>query len=99
MLIATHAGAAMVEVTEQSPTDVKLAFIDTGQMTLPASVVKRYTTLLDTLNGRCTEDRTLIADMAVRATELIKKDSGQVVKVRTILEQMVAATRGSHPQN
>lgn len=83
-----------IVVTKESPVEAKLALIDTGSAAVQTSLVRRYATLLDTLAGRCDEDRTMVSDMAVRSTEMIKEQSGRQVKVRTILEETVAATVG-----
>lgn len=94
LFTAPHALGAQVEVTDNSPPEVQLAFIDTNRNPVPDRLVEVYEGLLDTLETRCVEGRTKVADMAVRATQLIERDYGSDVSTRRFLEELDAATQG-----
>ncbi len=75
VLLSSRPSAAQeIRVTENSPPEVLLAFIDTNQMTLPADLVRQYASLLNRLDARCEEERKLIGDKAVKATQILKED-------------------------
>ena len=74
LLSSSTSAAQEVRVTENSPPEVLLAFIDTNQMTLPADLVRQYASLLNRLDARCEEERKLIGDQAVKATQILKED-------------------------
>lgn len=94
LFAAPHALGAQVEVTDNSPPEVQLVFIDTNRNPVPDRLVDVYAGLLDTLEARCVEDRRKVADMAVRATQLIERDYGRDVSTRRYLEELDAATQG-----
>lgn len=94
LLPISSVAAQSVSVTDNSPPEVLLAFIDTNQNPVPQRLVNQYADLLDTLNPRCTERRSMISDMAVRATQLLEDDYGTSVSVRFFLRQLRDATEG-----
>jgi hypothetical protein len=87
-------------VTESEPvvsaqnTETLLARIDSNERTPSTTVVRRYGRLLDRLDLRCTEERSMLGDMAVRATQLVNEESGNSVTVLEVLEGVLYATQG-----
>ena len=87
-------------VTESEPvvsaqnTETLLARIDSNERTPSTTVVRRYGRLLDRLDLRCTEERSMLGDMAVRATQLVNEESGNSVTVLEVLEGVISATQG-----
>lgn len=74
-----------------------LARIDLGERSPSSQQVQPYRRLLGTLEGRCTEERTMIGDMATRATQLIEENYDRSVTTRRVLEELESATRGLAP--
>ena len=66
--------AQTVTLTNNSPPEVTLLFLDTGEREFPAGQVRPYTNLLDALDARCEQDRTMISDQSVMATRIIEQD-------------------------
>jgi len=67
-------GPPLVTLTNNSPPEVTLLFLDTGEREFPAGQVRLYTNLLDALDARCEQDRTMISDQSVMATRIIEQD-------------------------
>ena len=78
--------AQTARVTSRSSVDMQAAMIDQGSPVVPPIVVARYTSVLDRLDRQCSQDRTMISDMAVRATQFIRDDYGVDVKVLAMLQ-------------
>ena len=93
-LLLTLLTVLLVSPVETQSTEALLAQIDENGRTPSAAAVRRYGRLLDTLDSRCTDRRSMLGDMAVRATQLVKEDSGKTVKVLEVLEGMVEGTAG-----
>ena len=66
--------AQTVTVTNNSPPEVILLFLDTGKREFPLGQVRLYTNLLDALDARCVQDRTRISDYSITATRTIEQD-------------------------
>ncbi len=64
----------LVTFTNDSPPEVILLFLDTGKREFPLGQVRLYTNLLDALDARCEQDRTMISDQSVMATRIIEQD-------------------------
>jgi hypothetical protein len=73
--------------------EFKLASIDAGHRNLDDADVKPYNRALNAAEGKCTEDRQLIGDMAVRATELAAGDGVEV----SVLEMLTGMDEGVPP--
>ncbi len=84
--------AQRVTVTSRSSVDMQAAMIDQGSPVVPTIVVARYTSVLDRLDRRCSQGRTMISDMAVRATQFVRDDYGVDVKVLAMLRGLDRAT-------
>jgi len=67
-------GPPLVTLTNSSPPEVTLLFLDTGRREFPPGQVGLYTNLLDALDARCVQDRTMISDQSVMATRIIEQD-------------------------
>ena len=74
VLVPRLGGAQTVTVTNDSPPEVILLFLDTGKREFPLGQVRLYTNLLDALDARCEQDRTMISDQSVMATRIIEQD-------------------------
>ena len=67
-------GPPLVTLTDNSPPEVTLLFLDTGRREFPPGQVGLYTDLLDALDARCEQDRTMISDQSVRATQILEQE-------------------------
>ena len=74
VLVPRLGEAQTVTVTNNSPPEVILLFLDTGEREFPAGQVRLYTNLLDALDARCVQDRTRISDYSITATRTIEQD-------------------------
>ncbi len=81
-----------VRVDEGSPMEVTLASIDQHSPVVSRQLVGRYAALLDRLNGRCPESRTMIGDMAARTKELVASNYGRDVTIMKVLQEVDVAT-------
>ncbi len=86
LISASTLSGQNVTVTDSSPIEAKLAGIDRGSIVVPQSVVREYGRLLDRAHGRCTQSRTFVADMVVKATQILKKDYNKTFTIREILQ-------------
>lgn len=84
--------ARTVTATSRSSVDMQAAMIDQGSPVVPTIVVARYTSVLDRLDRRCSQNRTMISDMAVQATQFIRDDFGGDVKILAMLQGLDRAT-------
>ena len=94
VVLALCSVAGLEPVVSAQNTETLLARIDSNERTPSTTVVRRYGRLLDRLDLRCTDGRSMLGDMAVRATQLVKEDSGKTVKILEVLEVMVEGTVG-----
>ena len=70
----------------EDDAEYKLAVIDAGGfVATDDSSIDQYAALLDSLDAKCEEDRTLIGDQGVRATQLLA-DEGISVSILEALE-------------
>jgi hypothetical protein len=95
----TDTGTSTPLQTAPQPTgtatvEENLARIDLQVRSPSADQVQPYRRLLNTLEGRCTEERTLIGDMATRSTQLFEENYSRKVTTRHVLEELEVATRG-----
>lgn len=87
-----------IEVRDNSPPAVLLAFIDTNQDPVPRSLEAVYDDLLDSTDSNCPEGRQKISDMAVKTTQFLEEDYGKDVSARRVLEELKAASEGGSPR-
>ena len=81
-----------VRVDEGSPMEATLASIDQRSPVVSRQLVSRYAALLDRLNGRCPESRTMVGDMAARTKELVASNYGRDVTILKVLQELDVAT-------
>ena len=87
-------GPPRVTVTTSSPPEVLLPFIDTGQRQIAPGLIRLYSGLLDQLDDRCVQDRTMISDQSVRATQIIEQEARPKVSNESFLKEWLEAVRG-----
>lgn len=85
--------AQAVHVTSSSPIEAKLAVIDAGSAIVQQSTIRAYGRLLDRADAKCPERRTMVADMAVKGTQLLAKE-GESVSVREMLSAINESLEG-----
>lgn len=83
-----------VPVTENAAPEVQLAFIDSNQNPVPNRLVAQYASLLNTLERRCEQDRRMVSDMTVQATQSLEEDYGKDFSNLSFLRQLRDATEG-----
>jgi hypothetical protein len=92
MIIAILAGCsdgtAGMEVTNSSPPEAKLAAIDLGTRRVPPDTIATYASVLDRLQGKCTEPRDRIGDFAVVGVDQLKEEKGMEVTIYRFLRMM-----------
>jgi len=72
------------------PLSAQLASIDRGEL-VAADAAGEYEAALNDLEGRCTEPRQRIGDMAVKAREMILEKSGERVTTLFLLKGVAEA--------
>ncbi len=86
-------GPPRFTVTSDSPPELLLPFIDTGEREIAFEIRRLYAGLLDALDARCVQDRMMISDQSVRATQIIEQEGRPKISNVTFLREWLEAVR------
>jgi len=93
-LLPDQSLAQRVRVTGSSPSEAKLAAIDEATTVVSVGLIRQYASLLNRLDPKCKEDRTLVGDIAAKGVELLREEKG----VRTSILKFLQAMDDSIPE-
>lgn len=86
LVVSSALPAQKVEVTDNSPVAWKLASIDHESTFLDRNLLQRYEYTLEQTVEKCQEGRQQVADMALKATQILEEEKGVEMRAYRMLQ-------------